>query len=105
MSRILYEEQSVLTFLFVSGALGGGAGWLSGRAIALTWRPRWAVAPAALALGLAIRFIHYALFGATLLSLQYYIVDTAIAALFAFAGYQVTRASQMARQYGFLHRQ
>jgi hypothetical protein len=105
MSGILYEEQSLLTFLFVTGALGGGAAWFSGRAIALTWRPRWAVVPAALALGLAVRFFHHALFGATLISFQYYVVDAAIAGLFAFAGYQFTRSSQMARQYGFLRRQ
>jgi hypothetical protein len=104
MAQYFYEEQSLLTFLIVTIAMGGGAAWLSGRAIALTWRPWWAFAPAALALGLVVRFFHHALFGGTLLSLHYYAVDTAIIGLFAIMGFQVTRSRQMARQYGFLRR-
>ncbi len=104
MSGILYEEQSFLTFLLVTIVLGGGAGWLSGRAIALTWRPAWALVPAALALGLAVRFLHHALFGATLLSPHYGVIDAAFAGLFAIAGYRFTRSRQMIRQYGFLRK-
>jgi hypothetical protein len=104
MSTLLYEEQSILTFLFVTVALGGGAAWLSGRAIALTWRPWWTMAPTAFVLGLAVRFFHHALFGATLLSAHYFAVDAAIAALFVFAGFRFTRSRQMALQYGFLRR-
>ena len=104
MSRFLYEENSLLIFLFVSVALGGGAAWLSGRAIALTWRPMWMIAPAAFALGLTVRFFHHALFGGTLLFPHYFAVDTVIVGIIAVAGYRVTRSHQMARQYGFLHR-
>ena len=102
MHGLLYEEASLGTFLFVTIVLGGAAGWLSGRAIAITWRPRWFLVPAALAIGFGIRFIHFALFDATFLSLQYYAVDTVVIFAAAFAGYRVSRARQMARQYGFL---
>jgi len=102
MHGLLYEEASLGTFLLVTIIMGGAAGWLSGRAIAITWRPRWFLAPAALAVGAGIRFIHFALFDATFLSLQYYAVDTIIIFAAAFAGYRVARDRQMARQYGFL---
>ena len=102
MHGLLYEEASLGTFLLVTIIMGGGAGWLSGRAIAITWRPRWFLGPAALAVGAGIRFIHFALFDATFLSPQYYAVDTIIIFAAAFAGYRVARRQQMARQYGFL---
>ena len=56
--------------------MGGGAAWLAGRAIAATWRPWWHVAVYMLVLGVAVRFIHFALFDGTLLSPHYYLVDT-----------------------------
>jgi len=104
MHGILYEEANLGTFLFVTVVLGGAAGWLSGRAIAMTWRPRWLLIPATLAVGIGVRFIHFALFEATFLSLQYYAIDTLFAFAVALAGYRTTRHQQMARQYGFLQR-
>lgn len=89
-------------FLLVTVVLGGGAAWLSGRAVAQTWRPWWQAVLYMLMLGAAERFIHYALFDGTLLSLSAYGLDTAVAIGFAGAGYRITRARQMARQYGFL---
>jgi NO-binding membrane sensor protein with MHYT domain len=99
---LLYEEDSIGVFLLVTVLLGGGAAWLAGRAIAQTWRPWWSMIAYMLILGLAIRFFHFALFGATLLSPYYYGVDTAVALVFAFLGFRITRAAQMRRQYGFL---
>lgn len=40
MQGIIYEEASVLTFLFVTIVLGGLGAWMTGRACAKTWRPR-----------------------------------------------------------------
>src|SRR5215831_20720170 len=100
-SSLLYED-SLGVFLLVTVAMGGGAAWLSGRAIAATWRPWWHIVAYMLILGAAVRFFHYALFGGTLLSLHYYVVDSAIALVFALFGFRVTRARQMATQYGFL---
>lgn len=99
-----YEEQSLLPFLLVTLVMGGGAAWLSGRAIALTWRPWWMVLLAAFALGVAVRFFHHTLFGGTLLTPHYFAVDTVILVLLALAGFRLTRTRQMARQYGFLSR-
>ena len=102
MMGVLFEEDSLGVFLLVTVFLGGGAAWLTGRAIAQTWRPWWSVAAYMLVLGAVIRFFHFALFGGTLLSLHFYAVDTGIALLFGMAGFRVTRARQMARQYGVL---
>jgi hypothetical protein len=57
-----------------------------------------------LVLGAVVRFFHFALFDGTLLSPHFYAVDTAIAMLFGMAGFRVTRARQMVRQYGILAR-
>jgi hypothetical protein len=100
---LLYQEDSFGVFLLVTVLLGGGAAWLTGRAIAQTWRPWWSVLLYMLLLGLAVRFMHYALFSGTLLSPYYYAVDTVVAIVFAACGFHVTRRSQMARQYGFLN--
>jgi uncharacterized protein DUF6867 len=89
-------------FLLVTVALGGGAAWQAGRAIAQTWRPWWQAVLYMFLLGAAVRFIHFALFDGTLLSLPAYGLATAVAIGFATLGFRITRGRQMARQYGFL---
>jgi hypothetical protein len=101
--EFLYEEDAVGFFLLVSVVLGGGAAWLAGRAIAATWRPWWHVAFYMLILATAVRFMHFALFDATLLSSHYYLVDLAVCLAFGFAGFRVTRAAQMATQYRWIN--
>jgi hypothetical protein len=100
--RLLYEE-SLGVFLLATVALGGGAAWLTGRAIAATWRPWWHVPLYILPLGGAVRFIHYALFGATLILPHYYLVDAAVCLIFGLAAYRLTRARQMCAQYGWIN--
>ena len=68
--------------MLVTVILGGGAAALAGRAIAATWRPWWQVVVYMLILGGAVRFIHFALFGGTLLSVHYYLVDSAVCMAF-----------------------
>lgn len=104
LPRILFEEDSFGVFLLITIALGGGAAYLSGRAIAATWRPWWHVALYMLILALAVRFMHFALFQGTLLSPHYYAVDLAFCLMFGFLGYRMTRAGQMSSQYGWLYR-
>jgi hypothetical protein len=101
--RLLYEEGSFGVFVLVSIILGGGAALLAGRAIAATWRPWWQVVLYMLILGGGVRFIHFALFGATLLSLHYYLADTAICMVAGFVGYRATRAGQMVTQYRWIN--
>ena len=103
LPEFLYEEGSLGVFVLVTIVLGGGAALLMGRAIAATWRPAWQVAFYALILGAAVRFIHYSLFGGTLLSLHYYLVDSAVCMGLAFLSFQAARAAQMVRQYCWLN--
>ncbi|MDO9412695.1 MAG: hypothetical protein Q7T81_09000 [Pseudolabrys sp.] len=101
--HLFYEENSSGIFLLVTIIFGGGAAWLAGRAIALTWRPAWQVFVYSLILGCAVRFIHFALFGGTLLSLHYYLVDTAILVGLGFLGFRAARVSQMITQYRWVN--
>ncbi len=101
MQGILYEEPSVWLFLLVTVIMGGWAAWRAGNAIAKAWKPSWTLIPYMLMLGLAVRFIHFALFEATLLSLHYYLVDTAVITVFAWLGWRHERTNAMARQYAF----
>ena len=103
MNGILYEEDYVGLFLLVTVVMGGGAAWLSGRAIAATWRPWLHVAGYMLILGGAVRFIHFALFDGTLLSPQFYAVDTVVCLFFGFLGFRATRAAQMTTQYRWIN--
>lgn len=103
MHGIIYEEDSFGIFLLVTVFLGGGGAYLSGRAIAQTWRPAPHLVAYMLVLGAAVRFFHFALFGGTLLSLQFYAADTVVLIACAGAGFYLTRRRQMARQYGFLN--
>jgi len=99
----LYAGETVAHVVLVTGILGGGAAWLSGRAIANAWRPQWQVAIAALLIGLAARFIHYALFEGTLLSALSFCCDTLIFLIVALVAWRATRAAQMVRQYPWLY--
>ena len=99
----LYETESMLQVALVTGVLGGGAAFLSGRAIAQTWRPFWNVLLYMAMLGAGVRFVHFALFEATLLSPASYIADTLYLILLGSLAWRMTRAAQMATQYYWLY--
>ena len=99
----LTDEQSLGIFLLVSVAMGGGAAWLAGRAIAATWRPWWHIALYMALLSLAVRFLHYALFGSKFLSLHYYLVDYAVCLAFGLLGFRLTRVTQMVTRYNWIN--
>jgi predicted permease len=101
--EMLYEEGSFGIFVLVTVILGGGAGWLTGRAIANTWRPVWQIVIYALILGLAVRFIHFSLFSGTLISPYYYAVDSLVCLAFALLGFRIARVAQMVRQYRWIN--
>lgn len=103
MQGILYEEPSAWLFLLVTVVLGGWTAWMSGRALAMTWRPFWQVFAWSLPLALAVRFIHFALFQGSFLSLRFYLIDLVVVAAIAAASFRLRRARQMTRQYGWLY--
>jgi small-conductance mechanosensitive channel len=103
MLSLIYEEDSFGVFVLVTVLLGGGAAALSGRAIAATWRPWAQVLAYSFILGAVVRFFHFALFGGTLLSLHYYLVDSAVCLACGLIGYRAARAGQMVKQYRWIN--
>jgi hypothetical protein len=89
-------------FLLVTCLLGGAGAFVSGRAMAQTWRPFWQVPLYMLGIAAGVRFIHHALFDEVLLSAWNFTVDFIVAVVAASAGYRLVRADQIARQYGWL---
>ena len=99
----LYDGNNLLlTIPLVTLGMGGAAAYLSGKAMAQTWRPFWHVPLYMLVLAAAVRFCHFALFEEPLLSLPSYLVDFATAFAAATFGYRTVRAQQMRTQYGWL---
>jgi hypothetical protein len=94
---------TIAHFAFITGLLGCGCAWLAGRAIALTWRPPPMVAGAAVLLALAVRFVHFALFGETLLAPLTLAIEFAVLLAVALLAWRRTRALQMVRQYYWLY--
>ena len=103
LQGILYEEGSAWLFLLVTVLMGGWAAWMAARAIARGWRPFWHCALALLLVAGAVRFIHFALFDGTLLSLHYYAVDAIVVMIVGAVGFRVTRTRQMTSQYRWLY--
>jgi hypothetical protein len=65
---LVEDEGSLGVFVLVTVLMGGLAAWLTGRAIAQTWRPFWHLLIYIALLGAAVRFVHFALFEEPLLS-------------------------------------
>jgi hypothetical protein len=99
----LYAGETIGHIVLVTGILGGSAAWLTGRAIAATWRPCWKVVFAMLPIAAAARFIHFALFHGELLSLTSYAFDLCIFVVLGMLSWRLTRTAQMVRQYPWLY--
>ncbi|WP_159589305.1 DUF6867 family protein [Chelativorans xinjiangense] len=94
-------EVTFWEFLFITVMLAGSAAYLTGRAIARAWQSNLQLAFYIVLLTGATRFIHFALFNGSLLTLHYYLVDLAVLLVIAFFGKRITRARQMSTQYSF----
>jgi len=93
-----------LLFLILTVAIMGGAGWLTGQAVAATWRPVWQAVAGCIALGLADRFLVFALFGGELLSADGFVLDTAVIVAIGLLAWRVTQVRKMVTQYPWLYR-
>jgi phosphoglycerol transferase MdoB-like AlkP superfamily enzyme len=103
MQGILYEEHSAWLFVLITVVMGGAAAWQMGRALAKTWKPFVLVPVYVALLNCAVRFIHFALFQGTLLSIHFYIIDYVVLFAFAFLGWRMQRTVQMSTQYAFAY--
>jgi hypothetical protein len=104
MLTSIYETgaNGLWVFFLVTILIGGSGAFISGRAIAQTWRPYWHVPLYMMLLAAAVRFIHYALFWEVFISLKNYLVDSALMLVLGSIGYRLTRARQLLEQYGWI---
>lgn len=93
---------SLVPFLLLTLAIGGGGAWRTGQAVAERWGALWPVVAYTALLAAGVRFLHYALFGGDLLSLPSYLVDLAILAAVALLAHRVRRTRHMSEQYPWL---
>jgi len=100
---MLYASENIFQVLFVTLVLGGGCAFLAGRAIASTWRSIWVAVASMIPMGLAVRFVHFALFNEALVLPRTYAVETLILMTIACRSFQRTRAVQMVSQYYWLY--
>ncbi|QGZ34022.1 DUF6867 family protein [Stappia indica] len=98
----LYDT-SLAGFIILTLVLGGAAAWSTGRACALTWRPLFVLVWFIFLLSVAVRFLSFALYGGTLLSVQHWLIAFAYLVALALAGWRVTRTNQMTSQYRWLY--
>jgi predicted MFS family arabinose efflux permease len=91
----LYEEPSFWPFLILTLGIGGWTARTAGRSLADSWRPAVLLPVVVLPLAGAIRFLHFALYEATLFSAYYFAVDYGFVLLFAAWGYLSRRSELM----------
>lgn len=96
-------ETSFGAFLVLTVLLGGGGAWMTGRAIARGWKPIGILFFYMALLTCGIRFLQFALFHGTLLSVHYWIVTYIIYLIASLAGWRYTRTLQMTTQYSWLY--
>jgi small-conductance mechanosensitive channel len=83
--------------------LACAAAWITGKNCAQLWRSLPVLVFYILALGIGLRFIHFALYAAPMFSLARYLLDTLVLLAVASFGYQAKRANQMTSQYHWLY--
>jgi len=94
-------------FVGITLVLLGFAAWMTGHALANTWRPIWQVVPYALLLGFADRFLTWGLFSPenhdVLWLMSGYIIDTSILLAYSLAAYRLTKVRKMVAQYPWIY--
>ncbi|MEZ5648262.1 MAG: hypothetical protein R3E60_04850 [Alphaproteobacteria bacterium] len=99
----LIPNVSLLVFLGITVVLFGWAAFMTGQALASTWRPFWQVLPYGMLLGLGDRLLTFFLFQGTLISLPAYIFDSALLTGVACLSYRLTLVYNMVTQYPWLY--
>jgi hypothetical protein len=90
-------------FIGVTLCVMGFAAYMTGQAVATTWKPPWHALAYALLLGLVDRFLVYALFEGELLSLAGYALDTAVLVAIALVAFRIAQVRKMVQQYPWLY--
>jgi hypothetical protein len=94
---------SLGVFIGVTLGVMGFAAYMTGQAVANTWKPVWHGVAYALLLGLVDRFLIYALFDGELLSPVGYVVDAAMLVAIALLAFRIAQVRKMVQQYPWLY--
>ena len=90
-------------FVGLTLVIMGGAAFLTGQAVARTWRPVWQVVLYGVLLGLTDRFLTWGLFAGELLSLSGLLIDAAVLILIGLFAYRITHVATVVSQYPWLY--
>ncbi len=90
-------------FFGITVLLTGFAAFMSGQAVANTWRPYWQILVYCALLGGAARFLIYGLFNGALWSPTGYLIGTGVLMLIGTFAFRLTRARRMVLQYPWLY--
>lgn len=90
-------------FLGLTIVLFGTAAFLTGQAVARTWRSCWQVVTYAAILALASRFFAFALFDEELLSVPAFLAGWSALEALALFGFRLTQVHMMVSQYPWLY--
>ena len=83
--------------------LGFWTAWRAGRAVASNWNNYPLVVIYSFMIGLALQFLHHALFNGPVFDPLNYIIDVALLLVFSTAGYRSRRTDQMVNNYYWLY--
>ncbi len=81
----------------------GFAAFMTGQAMAGTWKPVRQVVLYCLLLGLGDRFLIFSLFEGELLSLSGYLIDSAVLVAISLFAYRLTQVRKMTSQYPWIY--
>ena len=90
-------------FIGLTVFIMGFAAFMTGQALANTWRPYWHAVPYCFLLGFADRFLTWGLFEGELLSPSGYLIDSLALLGIATIAFRLTRARRMVTQYPWIY--
>ena len=90
-------------FLGFTLMIFGGAAWLTGGAVASTWRSPWQVVGYSLLLGLFDRFLAWGMFGSALFSPGGFIRDFSLILAIGLFSWRIRHVGRIVAQYPWLY--
>ncbi len=89
--------------ILVTVLVMGFAAFMTGHALAGTWKPMWQAVLYCVLLGFADRFLNFSLYDGELLSLSGYLIDTAFLVAVGLFAYRLAQARKMVSQYPWIY--
>lgn len=90
-------------FVVITVFITGFAAYMTGQALATTWKPVWHLWIYCALLGAAARFLIYALYQGQLWSISGYVIGTLVLGVIGLFAYRLNRARKMVAQYPWLY--